>query len=56
VATLGSAAGVVVGEPWRGPILLSLSAGHGMHAGNPAAIPLVALAFLIGCRGSPALR
>jgi hypothetical protein len=56
VATLGAAAGVVVGEPWRGPVLLSLSTGHGMHAGNLAALPLVALAFLIGCRGSPALR
>ena len=56
MATLGAAAGVVVGEPWRGPVLLSLSTGHGMHAGNLAALPLVALAFLIGCRGSPALR
>jgi hypothetical protein len=56
VATLGTAAGVVVGEPWHGPVLLSLSSGHGIHAGNLAALPLVALAFLIGRRGSPGLR
>jgi hypothetical protein len=56
VATLGAAAGVVVGERWHGPVLLSLSTGHGIHAGNLAAIPLVALAFLIGRRRSPVLR
>jgi Concanavalin A-like lectin/glucanases superfamily len=56
VATLGAAAGVVVGEPWSGPVLLSLSTGHGIHAGNLAAIPLVALAFCIGRRGSRGLR
>jgi Concanavalin A-like lectin/glucanases superfamily len=56
VATLGAAAGVVVGEPWHGPVLLSLSTGHGIHAGNLVAIPLVALAFLIGRGRSPALR
>jgi hypothetical protein len=56
MAALGAAAGVVVGEPWRGPVLLSLSTGHGMHAGNLAALPLVALAFLIGRRGSPGMR
>jgi Concanavalin A-like lectin/glucanases superfamily len=55
VGTLGAAAGVVMGEPWDGPVLLSLSTGHGIHAGNLAAIPLVALAFLIGRRRSPAL-
>jgi hypothetical protein len=56
VATLGAAAGIVVGEPWHGPVLLSLSTGHGVHAGNLAAVPLVALAFCIGRRGSPVLR
>ncbi len=56
MATLGAAAGVVLGEPWHGPVLLSLSTGHGIHAGNLAAIPLVALAFLIGRRRSPVLR
>lgn len=56
MATLGAAAGVVVGEPWHGPVLLSLSTGHGIHAGNLAALPLVALAFLIGGRGSPGLH
>jgi Concanavalin A-like lectin/glucanases superfamily len=54
VGTLGAAAGVIMGEPWDGPVLLSLSTGHGIHAGNLAAIPLVALAFLIGRRRSPA--
>lgn len=52
VATFGAAAGVVVGEPWHGPIIMSLSTGHGIHAGNLAAIPLVALAICIGRRGS----
>ena len=56
MAALGAAAGVVVGEPWHGPVLLSLSTGHGIHAGNLAALPLVALAFLVGRRGSPGLR
>jgi hypothetical protein len=51
VATLGAAAGVVVGEPWHGPVLLSLSTGHGIHLGNLAALPLVALALLIRRRG-----
>ena len=56
VATVGAAAGVVVWEPWHGPVLLSLSTGHGIHAGNLVAIPLVALAFCFGRRGSRSLR
>jgi hypothetical protein len=56
VATLGAAAAIVVGEPWQGPVLLSLSTGHGIHLGNLAAVPFVALAFLIGRRGSPVPR
>jgi hypothetical protein len=52
VATVGAAVGVVVGEPWHGPVLLSLSTGHGIDAGNLAAIPFVALAICIGRRGS----
>jgi hypothetical protein len=56
VATVGAAVGVVVEEPWHGPVLLSLSTGHGIHAGNLAAIPLVVLAFCIGRRGSRSMR
>ena len=56
MATVGAAAGVVVGEPWHGPVLLSLSTGHGIHAGDLAAIPLVVLAFCIGRRGSRSPR
>jgi hypothetical protein len=56
VATPGAAAGVVVEEPGHGPILLSPSASPGIHAGNLAANPLVALAFLISRRRPPVLR
>jgi Concanavalin A-like lectin/glucanases superfamily len=56
VATVGAAVGVVGGEPWHGPVLLSLSTGHGIDAGNLAALPLVALALCIGRRGSLGLR
>jgi Concanavalin A-like lectin/glucanases superfamily len=54
--TLGAAVGVVVREPWHGPVLLSLSSGHGIHSGNLAAVPFVALAIAIGRRGSLGLR
>ncbi|HKA82324.1 MAG TPA: LamG domain-containing protein [Acidimicrobiales bacterium] len=47
VVTLGVAAGVVLREPWHGPVILSLSTGHGIHAGNLAVAPLVALAILL---------
>lgn len=49
---LGTAVAVVVREPWHGPILLSLSAGHGVDAGDLPVVPLVALAVLIGRRRS----
>jgi hypothetical protein len=36
------AVGLVIVEPWRGPILVFLSSGHGLHLGNlPAAVLLV---------------
>ena len=48
VVTLGAAAGLVLREPWHGPVILSLSTGHGIHAGNLAVVPLVALAIVLG--------
>ena len=48
VVTLGAAAGVVLREPWHGPVILSLSTGHGIHAGNLAVVPLIALAIVLG--------
>jgi hypothetical protein len=56
VVMLGAAVGVVAWEPWHGPVILSLSSGHGVDAGNFAAVPLVALAIWIGRGGSPRLR
>jgi hypothetical protein len=52
-ASIGAAVGVVVWEPWHGPVILSLSTGHGIDAGNVAAVPFVALAIAIGRRASP---
>ena len=42
---LGGACAVLLSMPWHGPIILSLSWGHGIHAGDLAALPLFALAF-----------
>jgi hypothetical protein len=44
VALLAVALAVAVREPWHGPILLSLSTGHGIDAGDLVVVPLVALA------------
>ena len=41
---LGGGCAVFVWEPWHGPIVLSLSGGHGVDAGDLAALPLFALA------------
>jgi Concanavalin A-like lectin/glucanases superfamily len=49
---LGAAVGLVLREPWHGPVILSLSTGHGVHAGNLAVVPLVALAIVMGRRAS----
>jgi hypothetical protein len=38
-------------EPWQGPIILALSAGHGVHTGDLPAIPLV-VAAIARWRGS----
>jgi hypothetical protein len=48
VVVLGAAVGLVVWEPWHGPVILSLSSGHGITTGNLLAAPLVALAICIG--------
>ena len=43
---LGSACAVLLSMALRqGPIILSLSWSHGIHAGDLAALPLFALAF-----------
>jgi hypothetical protein len=55
VVLLGAALSMVVWEPWHGPIILSLSTGHGIDAGNLAVVPLVALALHIGSVRSPRL-
>ena len=41
---LGGAFAVLLLMPWHGPIILSLSWSHGIHAGDLAALPLFALA------------
>ena len=41
---LGGACAVLLSMPWHGPIILSLSWSHGIHAGDLAALPLFALA------------
>ena len=53
---LGAAVALVVREPWHGPILLSLSTGHGIAAGDLAVVPLVALAVVIARPASPRPR
>jgi hypothetical protein len=50
VLLLGAVAGIIAHEPWHGPIILSLSSGHGIDAGDYLAFPLVALAILVGRR------
>src|SRR5262245_9469235 len=47
---------VIVREPWHGPILLSLSTGHGISTGDLLVVPFVALAVLIGRRLVPRSR
>jgi hypothetical protein len=42
---LGVASGVVVWEPWHGPIIVSLSSSHGISAGDLLAVFLVVLAL-----------
>jgi Concanavalin A-like lectin/glucanases superfamily len=45
---LGGACAVVLWQPWHGPIVLSLSPGHGIDTGDLPALLLVALAVAAG--------
>jgi hypothetical protein len=53
---LAAAVGMVVWEPWHGPILLSLSSSHGVTTGNLLAVPFIALGIFIGRVRSSRLR
>jgi hypothetical protein len=46
VAALAAAVLILVRQPWHGPILLTLSAGHGVDLGDLVVLPLVAIAFV----------
>ena len=58
VALLLAACGVVLWQPWHGPVVLTLSRTHGIDAGDLPALPLVALAVAIAMRrrGTPSQR
>jgi Concanavalin A-like lectin/glucanases superfamily len=45
---LVAACAVVQWGPWHGPIILALSAAHGIHLGDLLALPFFVLAFAIG--------
>jgi hypothetical protein len=47
VLLLGAACGIFALEEWHGPIVLSLSADHGIDTGDLLAFPLVALAVAV---------
>jgi hypothetical protein len=49
---LGAAGGIVALAAWHGPIVLTLSAGHGVDTGDLPALPLVALAVAVARRGA----
>jgi hypothetical protein len=55
VLLLGAAVGIVAVEAWHGPVVLELSAGHGIETGDLLAFPLVALAIAMA-RGRSAHR
>jgi Concanavalin A-like lectin/glucanases superfamily len=44
---LGAAVGIVALEAWHGPVVLSLSADHGIDTGDLLAFPLVVLAVAV---------
>jgi hypothetical protein len=48
---VGAACGVLLWEPWHGPIILSLSSTHGIDTGDLPALILVALAVAVGRAG-----
>lgn len=50
---LGVATAVLVREPWHGPILFSLSTGHGIDAGDLPVLALIPLAVLAWRRRPP---
>ena len=45
---LAAAGAVFLWEPWHGPVVLRLSERHGLDAGDLPALPLIALAVVIG--------
>ena len=45
---------MIAWEQWKGPVVLILSGGHGIHLGDLPAIPLVALAIALWRRRVPA--
>jgi hypothetical protein len=49
---LAAAVGVVMWSPWHGPVILSLSTGHGINAGDLPVVLLVALAIFIAASAS----
>jgi hypothetical protein len=53
---LAAACGVFLWEPWHGPIILSLSSGHGIDAGDLVALPLLAIVVAISHAQVPAAR
>src|SRR5687768_14387368 len=53
VLLVGAAGAVFAWEQWHGPIVLSLSGGHGIHTGDLAAAPLVVLAIAVWRRRVP---
>ena len=52
---LAAACGLVLWQPWHGPVVVTLSQTHGIDAGDLPALPLVALAVAIAMRrrGTP---
>ena len=50
---LAAGCGIVFLEPWHGPIVLSLSTGHGIDTGDLPALPLLALAVAIAFGRTP---
>lgn len=53
VLALGAVAVLIVREPWHGPILFSLSTGHGIDAGDVPVVAFVPPAVLIWRRWPP---
>jgi hypothetical protein len=58
VLLLGAAVVMIALEEWRGPVVLALSEGHGIHTADLLAAPLIALAIWVwrGQTGRPGER